>query len=58
MLTVDVVLSEEIDTTMRLIGVTSLDGLNSSFVNTKRLELELVDRLQILPQRPQISSKL
>ena len=58
MLTVSVVLSEEIDTTMRLIGVTSLDGLNSSFVNTKRLELELVDRLQILPQRPQRSSKL
>ncbi len=39
------VLSEEIETTLRCMGVTSLDHLNPSYVNTKVLELELNDRL-------------
>ncbi|OAP62482.1 hypothetical protein AYL99_04687 [Fonsecaea erecta] len=38
-------LSEEIETTMRCMGVTSLDQLNPSYVNTKILELEVPDRL-------------
>ena len=38
-------LSEELETTMRCMGVTSLDQLNPSYVNTKRLELELPDSL-------------
>ena len=42
---VHAVLSEEIETTLRCMGVTSLDQLNPSFVNTKLLELELQDRL-------------
>ena len=38
-------LSEEIETTMRNMGVASLDQLNPSYVNVKRLELELPDSL-------------
>lgn len=38
---VDLVLSEEIETTMRLIGITSLEQLNPSYVNTTVLEREL-----------------
>lgn len=40
------VLSEEIETTMRNMGVASVDQLNPSYVNTKRLELELPDDLR------------
>ena len=42
------VLSEEIETTMRLIGVTSLDQLSPKYVNTKRLEMELPDAADVL----------
>ena len=42
------VLSEEIETTMRLIGVTSLDQLSPKYVNTKRLEMELPDPADVL----------
>ncbi|KAK5036965.1 hypothetical protein LTR13_005345 [Exophiala sideris] len=47
-------LSEEIETTMRCMGVTSLDELNPSYVNTKRLEWELPDSLDFgsEPSRP------
>ncbi|ETI28781.1 hypothetical protein G647_01232 [Cladophialophora carrionii CBS 160.54] len=38
-------LSEEIETTLRCMGVTSLDQLNPSYVNTKLLDLEVQDRL-------------
>ncbi|KAK5222262.1 hypothetical protein LTR72_006519 [Exophiala xenobiotica] len=38
-------LSEEIETTMRCMGVTNLDDLDPSYVNTKRLEWELPDSL-------------
>ena len=41
-----IVLSEEIETTMRCMGVASVDELNPSYVNTKRLELELPDDLR------------
>lgn len=51
-------LSDEIETTMRLIGATSVDQLNGSFVNTKRLELELVDSLGELPPGHRMLSKL
>lgn len=44
------VLSEEIETTMRCMGVTSLDQLSPAFVNTKRLELELPDSLAVSPE--------
>jgi isopentenyl diphosphate isomerase/L-lactate dehydrogenase-like FMN-dependent dehydrogenase len=40
------VISEELETSMRLIGATSLSQLDTSFVNTKHLQLELVDRLE------------
>lgn len=33
---------------MRLVGAKSLSQLDPSFVNTKRLQLELVDRLESL----------
>ncbi|KAK4946933.1 hypothetical protein LTR10_014075 [Elasticomyces elasticus] len=39
-------LSEEIETTLRCMGVASIDQLNPSYVNTKRLELELPDDLR------------
>jgi L-lactate dehydrogenase (cytochrome) len=45
MLTGLIVLSEEIETTMRCMGITSLDQLNPSYVNTKVLEAEIPDRL-------------
>ncbi|KAK5073994.1 hypothetical protein LTR64_006865 [Lithohypha guttulata] len=51
-------LSDEIETTMRLIGATSIDQLNPAMVNTKRLELELVDKLDELRVRPHKQSKL
>lgn len=57
-LTIDLVLSDEIETTMRLIGATSIDQLNPAMVNTKRLELELVDKLDELRVRPHKQSKL
>ena len=49
------VLSAEIQTTMRLMGVTSLEDLNASFVNAKVLENELVDDL---PGSAVLASKL
>jgi hypothetical protein len=52
------VLSEEIETTMRNMGVTSLDQLNPSFVNTKRLELELPDQLEDMSLVDKIKAKL
>ena len=36
-------LSDEIETTMRLLGVTSLDQLDPSYLNCKVLEQELPD---------------
>lgn len=41
------VLSDEIETTMRCMGVTTLEQLNPSYVNTKKLELELPDDLRL-----------
>ena len=35
------VLSDEIETTMRLMGVTSLDQLNDFYVNARQLENDL-----------------
>jgi hypothetical protein len=52
------VLSEEIETTMRNMGATSLDQLNPSFVNTKRLELELPDDLDFKFSQAAIKAKL
>jgi len=52
------VLSDEIETAMRLIGARSLDQLNGSFVNSKKLELELVDTLGEVPSGPRLPSKL
>ena len=52
------VLSEEIETTMRLIGITSLDQLTPNLVNTKRLELELPDEIDFSLELPKIKSKL
>jgi L-lactate dehydrogenase (cytochrome) len=43
LLTSRTVLSEEIETTMRLIGVTSLDQLTPNYVNTKLLDPEIPD---------------
>jgi hypothetical protein len=42
-LTLRTVLSEEIETTMRLIGVTSLDQLTPNYVNTNLLDPEIPD---------------
>lgn len=52
------VISEELETSMRLIGATSLSRLDTSFVNTKRLQLELVDRLESLDSPSQASTRL
>ena len=51
------VISEELETCMRLIGATSLSQLDPSFVNTKRLQLELVDRLESLDSPLQVSAR-
>ena len=53
-----VVLSEEIETTMRLMGVTSLEQLSPNYVNTKRLELELPDEIEEQTLISRIRSKL
>lgn len=48
------ILSDEIETTMRLIGATSVGELGTRYINTKRLEMELVDGLEdarLLPTR-------
>lgn len=52
------VVSEEIETTMRNMGVTCLDQLNPSYVNSKRLELELPDGLSFGVASPAMKSKL
>jgi L-lactate dehydrogenase (cytochrome) len=52
------VLSEEIETTMRLIGVTSLDQLGPNYVNTKQLDVELPDEIDIPADQPKLKSKL
>ncbi|KAK4504586.1 hypothetical protein PRZ48_005502 [Zasmidium cellare] len=39
------ILTDEIQTTMRLLGVTKLDQLNPNYVNIKLLENELTDRI-------------
>lgn len=41
------ILSEEIETTMRLIGARTVSELSKQYVNTKRLEMEVVDRLEM-----------
>ncbi|KIW45054.1 uncharacterized protein PV06_03475 [Exophiala oligosperma] len=51
-------LSEEIETTMRNMGVTSLDQLNPSYVNTKILERELPDDLRFEAEWPAFKPKL
>ncbi|RMZ87788.1 hypothetical protein DV736_g4983, partial [Chaetothyriales sp. CBS 134916] len=51
-------LSEELETTMRNMGVTSLDQLNPSYVNTKKLESELLDRLGSLGANTWLMSNL
>ncbi|KAK5056188.1 hypothetical protein LTR84_012741 [Exophiala bonariae] len=51
-------LSEEIETTMRNMGATSLDQLNPSFVNTKRLEMELPDDLDFKFNQAALKAKL
>jgi hypothetical protein len=55
---VDLVLSEEIETTMRLIGVTSLEQLNPSYVNTTLLELELRSNWNLVLGKGPRASKL
>jgi hypothetical protein len=57
-LTKSLVLSDEIETTMRLIGVTNLDQLSPYYVNTKRLELEVPDEIDEVSEMPRIRSKL
>lgn len=52
------VLSEEIETTMRLMGITSLGQLRPNYVNTKRLELELPDAFEESSLLSRIRSKL
>lgn len=52
-----IVLSDEIETTMRLLGVTSLSELNEDHVNAMILEKELPKRLSAFP-RISRSSKL
>jgi L-lactate dehydrogenase (cytochrome) len=48
-LIVVIVLSDEIETTMRLLGVNSLSELNEDHINTMRLEMELPRRLSAFP---------
>lgn len=45
------VLSAEIQTTMRLMGVTDINQLDARYVNTKLLERELPDELFTQPKR-------
>ncbi len=52
----DLVLSEEIETTMRLIGVTSLDQLTPNYVNATILERELPPAISAFA--PPLRSKL
>lgn len=52
------VLSEEIETTMRLIGVTSLDQLNPSYVDTTILERDIPQRLPSVEAELRLRSKL
>jgi isopentenyl diphosphate isomerase/L-lactate dehydrogenase-like FMN-dependent dehydrogenase len=46
------VISDEIETTMRLLGVTSLSELNEDHVNTMILEKELPKRLSAFSVSP------
>jgi isopentenyl diphosphate isomerase/L-lactate dehydrogenase-like FMN-dependent dehydrogenase len=51
-------MSEEIETTMRLIGVTSLDQLNPSYVDTSILERDLPQQLPFSQAELKLRSKL
>jgi L-lactate dehydrogenase (cytochrome) len=52
------VLSDEIETTMRLLGVNSLDQLSPDYVNTKELDKFMVDGLASSPADSRIRPKL
>lgn len=49
MLTTVIVLSDEVETTMRLLGINSLSELNEDHVNTMILERELPRKLSAFP---------
>ena len=51
-LTSHIVLSDEIETTMRLMGVTSLEQLNDFYVNSAALENEIAPRIDFGSSRP------
>jgi len=53
---IDLVMSDEIETTMRLLGVTDLGQLNPDFVNTTILDRELPTELRAF--QTQLKSKL
>ena len=53
-----IVLKEEIETTMRNMGVTSLEQLNPSYVNVRRLEQELLEDLSLDISRCGIKANL
>jgi hypothetical protein len=42
------VLKDELQTNMRLLGVTSLDELNPTLVNSRNLELEIPDTVNAI----------
>jgi L-lactate dehydrogenase (cytochrome) len=52
------VLSDEIETTMRLLGVTSLDQLNEFYINTSAVESELTKTIDLEDGKGGFSSKL
>ena len=51
-------LSDEIETTMRLLGVTVLDQLNDYYINTSVLENEITSRVDLGGARRGGGSKL
>lgn len=51
-------MSEEIETTMRLIGVTSLDQLNPSYVDTTILERDISQQQPFTESELRLKSKL
>lgn len=53
-----VVISDEIETTMRLMGVTSLDQLNDYYINTSAIENDITRRIDFKPLKYGVSSKL
>jgi hypothetical protein len=50
-LTTVIVLSDEVETTMRLLGINSLSELNEDHVNTTILERELPRKLSAFPSQ-------